>query len=288
VGLAWINLSLIALTISTGFVVDDAVVVLENIERHIEAGMKPLRAALEGTKEVGFTVLSMSTSLIAVFLPILLMGGIVGRLFREFALTLSIAILVSLFVSLTVTPMMSAQILKSFIGQRKRHSFSGVEWMKRHYRRTLGWSLRHQGLMLAVTAATVGLNICLFIIIPKGFFPIQDTGRMVCSIQTQQDMSFTELERKLKLFDEIIRQDPALAHVSGFVGGMSSIGNSGSMYISLKPWGERKTTIFEVMNRLRKKPCFYIGCYFIYATFSRACYWRQIGKRIISVHADCL
>ncbi len=247
------NLSLIALTISTGFIVDDAVVVLENIERHIEAGMKPFKAALEGTKEVGFTVLSMSVSLIAVFLPILLMGGIVGRLFREFALTLSIAILVSLFVSLTVTPMLSARLLGSLQNHRKRHAFSGIDWMKKRYRQTLGWGLRHQGVMLTLTAATVVVNICLFMIIPKGFFPLQDTGRLVCSIQAQQDMSFTELQKKMERFVDIIKQDPAIAHVSGFAGGASSIGSSGSLYVSLKPRDERNATVFDVINRLREK-----------------------------------
>lgn len=247
------NLSLIALTISTGFIVDDAVVVLENIERHIEAGMKPFKAALEGTKEVGFTVLSMSVSLIAVFLPILLMGGIVGRLFREFALTLSIAILVSLFVSLTVTPMLSARLLGTLKNHRKRPAFSGIDWMQKRYRQTLGWGLRHQGVMLTLTAATVVVNICLFIIIPKGFFPLQDTGRLVCSIQAQQDMSFTELQKKMERFVDIIGQDPAIAHVSGFAGGASSIGSSGSLYVFLKPRDKRNATVFDVINRLREK-----------------------------------
>ncbi|MDF3033318.1 MAG: multidrug transporter [Alphaproteobacteria bacterium] len=247
------NLSLMALTISTGFIVDDAVVVLENIERHREAGMKPLKAALEGTREVGFTVLSMSASLMAVFLPIVLMGGIVGRLFREFALTLSMAIFVSLLVSLTVTPMMAATLLKPLKSKEKSRSFSGIEGMRRHYRRSLGWSLRHPGLMLALAAGTVIVNICLFIIIPKGFFPLQDTGRLVCSLQAQQDMSFTELKEKLNQFVDVIGTDPAVAHVSGFAGGASSINNSGSLYVSLKPWGERKATVFEVINRLRPK-----------------------------------
>ena len=228
------NLSLMALTISTGFIVDDAVVVLENIERHIEAGMKPTKAAIQGAQEVAFTVLSMSTSLIAVFIPILLMGGIVGRLFREFAFTLSIAIIVSLAVSLTVTPMMSAKLLKSLKKYKTKSSFSITDWLKYYYRISLKWALRHQSFMLILTASTVVLNLCLFIIIPKGFFPLQDTGRISCSIQTQQDMSFTELEKKLKLFVEIIKEDPAINHVSGYAGGTSSIGNSGSLYISLK------------------------------------------------------
>jgi multidrug efflux pump len=247
------NLSLMALTISTGFIVDDAVVVLENIERHIEAGMKPTKAAIQGAQEVAFTVLSMSTSLIAVFIPILLMGGIVGRLFREFAFTLSIAIIVSLAVSLTVTPMMSAKLLKSLKKYKTKSSFSITDWLKYYYRISLKWALRHQSFMLILTASTVVLNLCLFIIIPKVFFPLQDTGRISCSIQTQQDMSFTELEKKLKLFVEIIKEDPAINHVSGYAGGTSSIGNSGSLYISLKAKGERDATVFEIINRLRKK-----------------------------------
>lgn len=247
------NLSLMALTISTGFIVDDAVVVLENIERYIEAGMKPLKAALIGAKEVTFTVLSMSTSLIAVFIPILLMGGIVGRLFREFAFTLSIAIMVSLVVSLTVTPMMSARLLKPLKEKKKKSLFSVSDWLKHRYRKSLKWSLRHQLLMLILTAATIILNVCLFIVIPKGFFPLQDTGRIVSSIQTQQDISFQELEKKLKLFDAIIRQDPAVSHVSGFAGGTNSVNNSGSLYITLKPKGQRTATVFEVIDRLREK-----------------------------------
>jgi len=247
------NLSLMALTISTGFIVDDAVVVLENIERYIEAGMKPIQAAIMGAQEVTFTVLSMSVSLIAVFIPILLMGGIVGRLFREFAFTLSIAILVSLVVSLTVTPMMSAKLLRDLKEKKKKSLFSLTDWLKNYYRVTLKWALRNQRFMLILTAATIILNVCLFIVIPKGFFPLQDTGRIVCSIQTQQDMSFQQLEKKLNQFDEIIRKDPAVSHVSGFAGGANAIGNSGSLYISLKPKGQRTATVFEVIDRLRKK-----------------------------------
>jgi multidrug efflux pump len=247
------NLSLMALTISTGFIVDDAVVVLENIERYIEAGLKPFKAAIMGAKEVTFTVLSMSSSLIAVFIPILLMGGIVGRLFREFALTLSIAILVSLVVSLTVTPMMSAFMLKPLRHSKKKGGFVTTERLKTRYRKTLKWALRHQAVMLSITFSTIILNVCLFVVIPKGFFPLQDTGKIVCSIQTQQDMSFTELEKKLKTFVKVIREDPAVNHVSGFAGGPSAIGSSGSLYISLKPRGERDATVFQVIDRLRKQ-----------------------------------
>ena len=247
------NLSLMALTISTGFIVDDAVVVLENIERFIESGMKPFKAALEGAKEVSFTVLSMSVSLIAVFIPILLMGGIVGRLFREFALTLSIAILVSLAVSLALTPMMSSKLLKPSRKNLKEPRFSSGNWMKHYYRRSLKWALRRQRLMVCITAGAIILNIFLFIMIPKGFFPLHDTGRVVGSIQAQQDMSFTELEKKLNLFVEILRQDPAVSHVAGYAGGANAISSSGSLYITLKPRDQRDATVFEVINRLRKK-----------------------------------
>ncbi len=245
------NLSLMAMTIATGFVVDDAVVVLENISRHIEAGLKPLSAAIQGVKEVGFTVLSMSLSLIAVFIPILLMGGIVGRLFREFAITLSIAILMSMFVSLTVTPMMSAYILKK--EEKKLSSKWLMGWLMRHYRTSLAWALRRPKVMLSITGITIILNIFLFIIIPKGFFPEQDVGRIMGSIQAQQDISFQALNNKLKEYVAIIKADPAVETVVGFVGGRSASKNSGSMFITLKPLEERQVTANEIMERLRRK-----------------------------------
>ncbi len=245
------NLSLMAMTIATGFVVDDAVVVLENISRHIEAGLKPLNAAIQGVKEVGFTVLSMSLSLIAVFIPILLMGGIVGRLFREFAITLSIAILMSMFVSLTVTPMMSAHILKK---EKKEPSCKRVMgWMMRHYRTSLAWALRRPKVMLSITGITIILNVFLFIIIPKGFFPEQDVGRIMGSIQAQQDISFQALNNKLKEYVAIIKSDPAVETVVGFVGGRNASKNSGSMFITLKPLEERQIAANEIMERLRGK-----------------------------------
>jgi len=246
------NLSLMALTISTGFIVDDAVVVLENIERYIEAGKDAFKAAIKGATEVGFTVLSMSLSLIAVFVPVLLMGGIVGRLFREFAFTLSIAIMVSLIISLTVTPMMSSKILGLNRQHLKNQTFALTKGAKNFYKKTLRWALRHQQVMLVITGATIVLNIFLFSIIPKGFFPLQDTGRIVCSIQTQQDMSFIELENKLKQFVNMIMQDEAIDHLAGYAGGPNAIGNSGSLFISLKPRSERDVTVFDVINRLRK------------------------------------
>ena len=241
-----------ALTIVTGFVVDDAVVVLENISRHIEAGMKPIKAAMQGAMEVGFTVLSMSVSLIAVFIPILLMNGIVGRLFREFAMTMTIAILVSMVVSLTVTPMMSAQLLKT--KNKKSGCDSGIiHFLKTHYKNSLRWALNHSRLMLLVTLATVGLNIFLYVFISKGFFPQQDTGRIMGSVQAQQNISFQALKHKLSDFESIIQKDPAVESVTGYVGGMNSSGNAGSVYISLKPLEVRKVSAEVIINRLRKK-----------------------------------
>lgn len=249
------NLSLMALTISTGFVVDDAVVVLENISRHIEEGMKPLSAALIGAKEVGFTVLSMSISLIAVFIPILLMGGIVGRLFREFAITMSIAILISLVVSLTVTPMMCARILRSPHQNSldKLHT-NKISLIKRHYERSLAWALRHPRTMLMITLIAILINLLLYMIVPKGFFPQQDTGRIIGSIQAQQNISFHAMKEKLAVFVKLINEDEAVQTVTAFVGGGGNkTSNAGNMYITLKPLQERKQSSDEVIDRLRKK-----------------------------------
>jgi hydrophobe/amphiphile efflux-1 (HAE1) family protein len=248
------NLSLMALTISTGFVVDDAIVVLENITRHIEAGMHPKKASLLGAKEVGFTVLSMSISLIAVFIPILLMGGIVGRLFREFAVTLSIAILVSLFVSLTITPTMCAKMLKPHketSENKKNNRINFTDKSKELYDRTLKWALNHPKFMLSLTLFTIALSIFLYIVTPKGFFPQQDTGRIMGSIQADQNISFHNMEKKFTNFVEIIRQDPTVEHVVGYTGGGSI--NSGNVYISLKPLEVRKISSDLIINRLREK-----------------------------------
>lgn len=249
------NLSLMALTIVTGFVVDDAVVVLENIMRHVEEGIKPMRAALKGAREVGFTVLSMSTSLVAVFIPILFMGGIVGRLFREFAVTLSIAIMMSLFVSLTVTPMMCAMTLKKTKKREYGKHFSDFVFSLRHrYEKSLNWALSHSFFMILLTLATLIFTIYLYIVIPKGFFPQQDTGRLVAQIQTDQNMSFQAIEQKFYQIVDIVRQDPAVLHSTGYVGGNASTGgNAGSMYISLTPLHERKITADQVIARLREK-----------------------------------
>ena len=216
------NLSLMALTIATGFVVDDAIVVIENISRHLEDGMAPLHAALLGAKEIGFTVLSISISLVAVFIPILLMSGIVGRLFREFAVTLSVAIAVSLVVSLTTTPMMCAILLKSKSEQKRgrlylfsERIFAGI---LAAYEYTLQWVLRHQRLTMAVTLSTIGFTVYLYIVIPKGFFPQQDTGRLTGSIMADQDVSFQSMSRLLKQFSLTVGEDPAVSGLIAFVG----------------------------------------------------------------------
>ncbi|WP_313017836.1 multidrug efflux RND transporter permease subunit MdtC [Atlantibacter hermannii] len=248
------NLSLMALTIATGFVVDDAIVVLENISRHLEAGVKPLQAALQGVREVGFTVLSMSLSLVAVFLPLLLMGGLPGRLFREFAVTLSVAIGISLVVSLTLTPMMCGWLLKASTPKtqpRKRGIGRVLTAMQEGYATSLQWVLRHTRLVGVVLLATIALNIWLYIAIPKTFFPEQDTGRLMGGIQADQSISFQAMRGKLQDFMKIIRDDPAVDNVTGFTGG--SRVNSGMMFISLKPLGERKETSQQVIDRLRKK-----------------------------------
>jgi multidrug efflux pump len=250
------NLSLMALAISTGFVVDDAIVVLENITRYIEHGMEPVAAAFRGAREIGFTVLSMSTSLVAVFIPILLMGGIVGRLFREFAVTLSIAIGVSLLVSLTTTPTMCAKFLRPLNeekhGRLYRLSERIFDCILGMYRVSLGWVLRYQPLILAITLITAGLSIYLYVVVPKGFFPQQDTGRIVGSVQAAQDISFDAMKQKMTQFVDIVMQDPAVQTIVGFAGGNTS-SNSGRMFITLKPLFERKISADELIGRLRRK-----------------------------------
>ncbi|HWD60016.1 MAG TPA: efflux RND transporter permease subunit [Stellaceae bacterium] len=249
------NLSLMALTISTGFVVDDAIVVLENIERHIEAGMGRREAALQGAREVGFTVLSMSLSLIAVFVPILLMGGIVGRLFREFAVTLSVAILISLAISLTTTPMMCAFVLRrerrDQHGRLYRWSEGVFNGALGFYDRTLKAALRAPGMVLLVLAITVALNVFLFFEVPKGFFPQQDTGRMIGGIQADQAISFQLMREKLQQFIAIVRSDPAVEAAVGFTGGGQT--NSGFVFVALKPLTQRKLSVDQVIGRLRGK-----------------------------------
>lgn len=250
------NLSLMALTISTGFVVDDAIVVIENITRHIENGMKPFAATMKGASEIGFTVLSMSTSLVAVFIPILMMGGIVGRLFREFAVVLSVAIAVSLFVSLTTTPMMCARFLRHEAGRahNRLYQFSENAFNRvlRTYDISLRWVLRHQFLILLLTIGTVCLNVYLFAKTPKGFFPQQDTGRFTGLIQGDQDLSFTAMSQKMRQFTEIVLSDPAVDSVTSFTGGGSG-GSTARMFGQLKPLQERKISIDQVIARIRGK-----------------------------------
>ncbi|MCA3187932.1 MAG: efflux RND transporter permease subunit [Cupriavidus sp.] len=249
------NLSLMALTIATGFVVDDAIVVLENISRHIEEGMKPMAAALRGAREVGFTVLSMSLSLIAVFIPLLLMGGIVGRLFQEFAITLSVAILVSLVVSLTTTPMMCARLLRPVHEEKQGRFHRATEHLfvrlQNAYGRTLGVALRHGLIVWIVLLLTICLNVYLYVIVPKGFFPQQDTGRLIGFIRADQATSFQLMRTKLDNFIKIVQSDPAVVNVTGFTGGSQR--NTGQMFVTLKPLSERSETADQIVARLRGK-----------------------------------
>ncbi|MEY0173904.1 multidrug efflux RND transporter permease subunit MdtC [Providencia rettgeri] len=248
------NLSLMALTVATGFVVDDAIVVLENISRHIENGKKPFIAAVKGVHEVGFTVVSMSISLVAVFIPLLLMDGLVGRLFREFAITLATAIGISLVISLTLTPMMCAYLLKKRPRNVKaKHRGFGRVLMRlqESYGIALKWVLEHRRSVLAVLFATIGLNVYLYITVPKTFFPEQDTGRVLGFVRADQSISFQSMKEKMTRFMQQVKADPATDNVTGFTGG--SRVNSGFMYISLKPLGERTESSAEVINRLRMK-----------------------------------
>ena len=255
------NLSLMALTVATGFVVDDAIVVIENITRYLEMGLTPYEAAMKGSKEIGFTVLSMSLSLIAVFIPILLMGGIVGKLFREFAVTLSVAIAVSLLVSLTTTPMLCARFLKahdeSRHGRIYRASEQAFNWLHNEYAGGLRWVLRHQILILCVVFGTVALNVYLFIIVPFGFFPQQDTGRLGGQTRAAQDISFDSMKIKQQTLAQIVLDDPAIQSVTAFVGGGGPGGGSsniGNMFIALKPLDQRPYRPYsnDWTDRLRK------------------------------------
>jgi multidrug efflux pump len=250
------NLSLMALAISTGFVVDDAIVVLENITRYLEKGIPPVQAAFRGAREIGFTVLSMSTSLVAVFIPILMMGGIVGRLFREFAVTLSIAIGVSLIVSLTTTPTMCAQMLKP-LGEEKhgrafRLSQKVFDTIQEIYRVALGWVLRHQFAILLVTIGTACRSVYLFKQVPKGFFPQQDTGRVFGTVQAAEDISFDAMKEKIRQYVAIGMADPNVQNMIAFCGGTTAM-NQGRMYITLKPMGQRKLSADQVIGELFQK-----------------------------------
>ena len=249
------NLSLMALTISTGFVVDDAIVVVENITRYVEKGMAPFQAAIEGSREIGFTVLSMSTSLVAVFIPILLMGGIVGRMFREFAVTLSVAVVISMLVSLTTTPTMCAKLLRSEKGQKHnalyRFSEAVFDHLHQAYAESLHWVLRNQRFMLGVTGATVCLAVYLYIVVPKGFFPQQDNGRIFGQARAGEDVSFQSMRQKFMQYVAIVQADPAVDNINGWTGGRAV--NTANFNITLKPLAERKVSAFQVVNRLRPK-----------------------------------
>ena len=274
------NLSLMALAICTGFVVDDAIVVIENISRYLEAGDTPVQAAMKGSREIGFTVLSMSVSLIAVFIPLLLMGGVIGRLFREFAITLSVAIVVSLFVSLTVTPMMCAHFLKSEKEIKHGKLYQASErvflWSVESYAAGLRWVLRHQPFMLAITGATICLSVYLYVVIPKGFFPQQDTGLMAGNIRGAQDTSFPAMQQKLKQFTDIVTSDPAVKSMVGETGGGAE--NTGQMEVELKPVNQRNVTVYQVIERLRPKLAVVPGA----TLFLRAYQDITVGGRISS------
>jgi hydrophobic/amphiphilic exporter-1 (mainly G- bacteria), HAE1 family len=247
------NLSLMALTISTGFVVDDAIVVTENVSRFIEAGDSPMQAAFKGAKQIGFTIVSITASLLAVFIPILLMGGLVGRLFREFAVTLSIAIAISAVVSLTVTPMMASRLLKHEHevehGRLYRASESAFNWMRDTYGRALRWVLEHEWLMLVATGVTIAFTVYLYIVIPKGLFPQQDTGSLAGGSQAPQDISFPAMKARTEALNEVLAPDPNIEHFVSFIGQ----GNTGFFFIQLKPWGVRKLTADQVIGELRPK-----------------------------------
>ncbi|HLM81207.1 MAG TPA: efflux RND transporter permease subunit, partial [Terriglobales bacterium] len=250
------NLSLMALTISTGFVVDDAIVVIENITRYLEQGMAPMQAALKGASEIGFTVLSISISLVAVFIPILMMGGIVGRLFREFAVTLSVAILVSLAISLTTTPMMCSRLLKNLRDEKHGTAYRASERAFNSvlgvYERSLGWVLEHSTLTLVVLGITIALNFYLFWIVPKGFFPQQDNGVAFGGIQGSQDTSFQAMQKATARIVDIVKTDPAVANAMAFTGGGGAT-NSGFIFMGLKPFDQRNATSSQIIDRLRPK-----------------------------------
>ena len=250
------NLSLMAMTISTGFVVDDAIVVMENISRHLENGMKPFAAALKGAEEIGFTVFTISISLIAVFIPLLLMGGIVGRLFREFAVTLSTAVFVSMIISLTTTPMMCAYLLKNECAEKHGRIYTASEkffdWVLSLYRNSLHWVLDHPTLTLVVLFVTIALNVVLIVKIPKGFFPAEDPGAITGSVRGPQDASFPAMNDSIRQIGAVIKNDPAIANVIAFTGG-GGAANNGSLYVALKPLAERKVSAAQIIDRLRPK-----------------------------------
>jgi multidrug efflux pump len=272
------NLSLMALAIASGFVVDDAIVVMENISRHVEAGLTPIQASLKGAQEIGFTVFSISISLIAVFIPLLLMGGIIGRLFREFAITLSTAILMSMVISLTTTPMMCSRVMRSEAdiqhGRMYKWSERGFNTVLNGYRRTLTWVLDHPALMLLVFLATLVLNVYMIYIAPTGFFPQQDTGVLMGGMQGPQDTSFYAMNKAVHAADLIIAHDPGVSEAMAFTGGNGST-NAGFAFIALKPLNERKESAAQIITRLRPKLAQVPGA----ATYLQAVQDIRIGGR---------
>ncbi len=250
------NLSLMAMTISTGFVVDDAIVVMENITRHLESGMKPFDAALKGAEEIGFTVFTISISLIAVFIPLLLMGGIVGRLFREFAVTLSTAIIVSMIISLTTTPMMCAYLLKDQHREKHGRMYAASEkffdWILSLYRGSLAWVLEFPILTLGILFLTIALNVVLIFKIPKGFFPEEDTGAITGAVRGPQDASFPSMNDSIQRISAVIKDDPGVANMIAFTGGQGAT-NTGFLYLALKPLNQRDASASQIINRLRPK-----------------------------------
>jgi len=281
------NLSLMALTIATGFVVDDAIVVIENITRYIEEGMAPMAAALKGAEEIGPTVASISISLVAVFIPILMMGGYVGRLFREFAITLCVAIMISLVVSLTLSPMMCSRLLRGYDAHEKHGFFynaseRGFEFIRGIYESTLRRVLRHQALVLLVTLGTIALTVYLYIVIPKGFFPQQDTGRMTGQVQADQATSFTAMKDRVAQAGKILQDDPAMENVMMFIGGGGGGGGGGAvnnarMFLTLKPLDQRKANADEVIARVRPKLARVAGA----SVFLQSIQAVRIGARIV-------
>ena len=253
------NLTLMALTISTGFVVDDAIVMIENVARYVEQGDSPLEAALKGSEQIGFTILSLTISLIAVLIPLLFMSEVVGRLFREFAVTLGVTILLSAVVSLTLTPMMCARILKHTPEEKQGRFFRASQRLMdrviRFYGKTLKWVLRHQTATLLVAVATLVLTVLLYILVPKGFFPVQDTGVILGITEAPQTISFQEMAKQQQALSRVILRDPAVENLSSFIGidGTNTTLNSGRILINLKPLEERKMSASEVIRRLQRE-----------------------------------
>ncbi len=286
------NLTLMALTISTGFVADDAIVMIENVFRYIEEGMSPLEAALKGAGQIGFTIMSLTITLIAVLIPLLFMGGVVGRLFREFAITLSITILISAAVSLTLTPMLCSLLLKRKEDQKKPgrlydKSEQVYESIIGFYNRTLTTVLKHQPLTLLIALATLVLTIVLYLIVPKGFIPIQDTGVIQGISEAQEDISFSAMAEKQQELVDVILQDPAVESVSSFIGadGINTTLNSGRILINLKPLAQRKINASAIIRRLQSALADRQRHHLIHAAGAGSDRRRPRQRHAISIHA---